>query len=332
MNDDLATAHEPVTSAAAVPERGRTRSWRAELTRLAFPLSLVVLLAIGFIGYPGFRTAENFLNILTFSAILFIVAVGQTFVVIGRGVDLSVGSMLGLSGAVFATLVVSGWSTPVAILASLALGVTVGGVVHGLLITKLRMSFMIVTLGTLALLSSQTQVILNGQSVTVDSSFLDTLANGRLWGVPNIVLLAGALYLAGVMILRRTVYGRSLFAVGSNPDAARLAGVPVDRVTIIAYGLCGLFAALAGILTVGQLGSAQPTGSATELTSITAVLLGGTGLFGGYGSITRTLFGVVYLGVLENLLSIAGVSSFWQGTASGFVLIAAVAVDRTRRP
>lgn len=302
------------------------------MSKLAFPVALLILVVVGLIAYPTFRTTDSLLNILTFSSILFIVAVGETVVVIGRGVDLSVGSTVGLSGALFATLVAGGWSAPLAALAALALGFVIGTCVHGILITKIGISFLIVTLGTFSLFRSQAQVILDGQSVLVDVPVLTALANDRVFGVPYLVLLAAVVYVLAVLLLRCTGYGRALYAVGSNPDGARLIGLPVDMVLILAYGICGLLAAAAGLLAVGQLGSAQPTGGVgLELAALAAVLLGGTRFSGGFGNVTRTLFGVLFLAVVNNLLYVAGVSSFWQGTASGVVLVAAVALDRTRR-
>jgi ribose transport system permease protein len=325
-------ALETGTPSERVAGRTRARRARPVVGQAAFPIALALLIVVGFAAYPTFRTTDNFLNVLSFSSVLFIVALGQTLVVLGRGVDLSVGSMVGLSGAVFAVLLLHGWSWLLAAVAVVVLGLAFGLLVHGLLITKLRISFLIVTLGTFSILRSLSQVVLGGESKTVDAPALDTLANARLAGIPNLVLLAAVLYVLAVLLLRMTSYGRSLYAVGSNPESARLAGIPIARVIIVAYGICGLFAALAGLLTVGQIGSAQPTaGAGVELASIAAVLLGGTRFSGGFGSVTRTLFGVLFLGVLNNLLFIGGVSSFWQGTASGLVLIAAVAADRSRR-
>ncbi|MEV7011846.1 ABC transporter permease [Streptosporangium sp. NPDC051022] len=314
----------------AVTTSSRPR-FRASV-ELAFPAALLVLLVGAVIAFPSFRVVGTYLDILSFSSVLFIIAIGQTLVVIGRGVDLSVGSMAGLAGAVFATLTMSGWPSAAAAGVALLLGLVVGAIAHGLLITKLGISFMIVTLGTYSLLRSQAQVVLEGKSITIDVGWLDALSNGRVLGIPSVVLLAAGLYLVAVLILRCTGFGRALYATGSNPLAARLAGLPIDRVTIIAFAVSGLFAALAGLLTVGQLGSAQPGGGAgLELTAIAAVLLGGTRFSGGFGSVTRTLVGVLFLAVLNNVLYAAGVSSFWQGTASGAVLIAAVAIDRSRK-
>ena len=306
------------------------------LQRFAFPAALAALVGYGLVALPQFRTVATTRNILAFSAILFIIALGQTLVVISRGVDLSVGSMAGLAGAVFATVVANEWRLGVGppvvgAFVALALAVVIGAGFHGLLITKARISFLIVTLGTFAILRSQVNVVLQGRSVTVGIDTLNTLVNGRTLGIPNVVIIAVLVYLAVVALLRSTVFGRALYAVGANPEAARIAGIAVDRVVITAYGLSAFLAAGAGILIVGQLGSAQVTaGAGMELTAIAAVLLGGTRFSGGYGSATHTLMGVLFLGVLNSVLTLSGVSSFWQGTASGLVLIAAVMIDRTR--
>ncbi len=318
---------DTVTAPAPHARRAAVHDW----SRFAFPAALVAMIMFGLIAYPTFRSLDGLLNVLSFSAILLIISLGQTLVVLGRGADLSVGSMAGLSGAVFATLLVGGWPAWLAAIGALVLGVLIGAIGHGILITKVRISFLIVTLGTFTLLRSQVQVVLGGQSITVDVPGLSNLANGRWLGIPALVFIAAALYVLTVLLLRCTTYGRSLYAVGSNPTAARLAGLPVDRVIIISFAICALLASFGGLLLVGQLGSAQPTGgSGLELSSLAAVLLGGTRFSGGSGNATRTLFGVLFLGILNNILFIAGVSSFWQGTASGAVLIAAVAIDRSR--
>ena len=331
----MTTDTSPAPGSQAPTALGVERSHgltRARLGQAAFPMALLAMIIFGLLAYPSFRTVSGLLDILSFSAILLIVSLGQTLVVLGRGADLSVGSMAGFGGAVFAVLLTKGWPMWLSMLAALLLGLGIGLLLHGVLITKLKISFLIVTLGSFSILRSLALVVLGGQSVTVDAPPLDWLANGRTGGVPNLVWLAGILYLLTVLVLRCTGYGRALYAVGSNPVAARLAGLPVDRVIMISYGICGLLAAFAGLLIVGQLGSAQPTaGSGLELSALAAVLLGGTRFSGGSGSVTRTLTGVLFLGVLNNLLFIAGVSSFWQGTASGVALIAAVAVDRSRQ-
>jgi ribose/xylose/arabinose/galactoside ABC-type transport system permease subunit len=330
----LDTVAEPVTAVDSIdlPAPDVHARLRGTVARFAFPLALVALLSFGVLGYSQFRTVDNLRNILIFSSVLFVVSIGQTLVVLTRGVDLSVGSMVGLSGAVYAHLYTTGTTQVVAILAALGLGLGVGYLFHGLLITKLKISFLIVTLGTFSILASQMLVVLKGNAVVVDSALLAGLANDRVLGIPDLVLFAAALYVIALLMLRATALGRAIYAVGSNPTAARLTGIPVDRVLMTAFGLCSLFAAVAGLLTVGQLGSAEPSaGVGLELQSIAAVLIGGTRFSGGYGGVTNTLFGVLFLGVLNNLLLTVGVSSFWQPTFAGLVLIAAVGIDRTRK-
>jgi ribose transport system permease protein len=302
------------------------------LNEMAIPLALAILIVFGCIAFKEFRTGDNLRNVLAFAAVPFIVAIGQTVVVLARGVDLSVGSMMALSGAIFATLMVDGRPFVLSLLITLVGCTIIGLAVNGLLITKLGVSFLIVTLGTFSIFRSIATVSLDGVGVTVDAPVLDALANDRIGPVPVPVVIAAVLYAVMVFVLRGTTYGRMVYAVGASPQAARLAGMPVNRVITIGYGVAALFAAIAGLLTVGQLGSAQPTaGVGAELNSLAAVLLGGTLFSGGYGGITRTLTGVLFLAVLLNLLLIAGINSFWQGAASGLVLIAAVAIDRSRR-
>jgi ribose transport system permease protein len=324
---------------ATTPEAGETTPSAVarprhplNLNELAIPLALGILIVFGSISYEEFRTGDNLRNVLAYAAIPFIVAIGQTVVVLARGVDLSVGSMMALSGAIFATLMVDGRPFVLSLLITIVACTAIGLAVNGMLITKLGVSFLIVTLGTFSIFRSVATVSLDGVSKTVDAPALDALANDRIGPIPVIVLIAATLYVVMVFILRGTTYGRMVYAVGASPQAARLAGIPVNRIVTIGYGVAAFFAAVAGLLTVGQLGSAQPTaGVGAELNSLAAVLLGGTLFSGGYGGITRTLTGVLFLGVLLNLLLIAGINSFWQGAASGLVLIAAVAIDRSRR-
>ena len=299
---------------------------------MVFPVALAVLIVSASLAFPAFRTPSNFRNILVFGSVTFIVAAGQTIALLTRNVDLSVGSMVALGGVVFAKVFVADLPLPFAILIALATGAGLGMIVNGLLITKAKISFLIVTLGTLAIFRSLANVLLQGRSVIVDNDFLGFISNGRLGPVPVVILIAGAVYVLALVLLRGTTFGRSVYAIGANPEAARLSGIPVDRVMIIVFGITGLLAAGAGVLTVGQIGSAQPTaGTGLELATIAAVLLGGTRFSGGYGGITNTLLGVVFLQTLVNVLLVAGVDAFWIGTVSGTVLILSVAFDRTRK-
>ena len=303
----------------------------ASWSRLAFPIALVILLVGGAIAYPEFGTLTNFRIVIAFSVVPFIIATGQTFVIVGRGVDLSVGSMAGLAGAVFAVLTAHGESALVALTVTMLIAGG-WGLLQGLLITKLKVSFFIVTLAGFSIVRSQASVVLKGTSLTVNSPPIDWLSNGLVAGVPIIIIVAAIAFLAALGVMRGTVYGRSLYATGSNPQAALLAGIRTDRITTTAYVISASLAGFAGVLLVGQLGSSQPSaGTGLELISIAAVLLGGTRFSGGHGGVGGTLVGVLFLQLLSNLLLIAGVDAFWLGTASGVVLILAVAIDRTRK-
>jgi ribose transport system permease protein len=239
--------------------------------------------------------------------------------------------MIALSGAIFAWLYVDGYPVLISLAATIVAGVALGCVLHGLVVTRLGVSFLIVTLGTFAIFRSLADVILNGQSITVYDETLDWLANGRIGPIPVLVCQTAIIYVVLLLLLRTTTFGSALYAVGANPEAARVAGLPVERVLMIAFGICAGLAAYAGIMTVAQLGSAQPTaGIGVELTAIGGVLVGGTSFAGGQGGVTRTVIGVLFLAILANLLLLIGVNSFWLGTASGIVLICAVALDRSR--
>jgi ribose/xylose/arabinose/galactoside ABC-type transport system permease subunit len=303
----------------------------ANWSRLAFPIALVVLLVGGSLAFPDFGTLTNFRIVLAFSVVPFIIATGQTFVIVGRGVDLSVGSMAGLAGGVFGVLTFHGQPGLLALAITLLMAAGYG-LVQGLLITKLKVSFFIVTLAGFSILRSQASVVLKGTSLTVNSPTIDWLSNGIVAGVPVIIIVAVVTFFASLIVMRATVFGRSLYATGSNPQAALLAGIRTDRITTIAYVISATLAGFAGVLLVGQLGSSQPSaGTGLELISIAAVLLGGTRFSGGHGGVGGTLLGIVFLQAMGNLLLIAGIDAFWLGTASGVVLILAVAIDRTRR-
>jgi ribose transport system permease protein len=322
-----------IRQGVALPEALKEQLPPLRVQQFAFPLALLTMIVIGSIAYPQFRTSANIRNVLTFASIPLIVALGQTVVVLARGADLSVGSMIALSGAVLGVLFVNKhMSLALTFAICIALGIGLGAVANGVIVTKLRVSFIIVTLGTFSIFRSLADVVLNGTSISVYNPTLDWMANGQIGSIPVLIVTAALFYLVMLFVLRGTTYGRAVYAVGANPEAARLSGIPVNRVVIAGYAICGGLAAFAGILTVGQLGSAQPTaGVSAELNSLAAVLLGGTRFSGGHGGVTGTVMGVLFLGTLTNLLLIAGVNSFWQGTASGLVLITAVALDRTRR-
>ncbi|WP_051166070.1 ABC transporter permease [Amycolatopsis orientalis] len=296
-------------------------------------LAVTVALFLGALPFLGQLRSGPYLmvQLATYAAVL-IMALGQTFVVLQVGFDLSTGAMQGFVGGMVFLLV--GWQLPDGVVIVLCLGaaVAIGGFVHGVLIAKAKMNFFIVTLASFTILPSLLRVILDGSSKPVFSPALDAIANGSVLGVRIPVLVAAAVFAVLWIVLNRTVFGRNVYAVGSNREAARLAGVPVDRVTMACYGICALCAAIAGLLLVGTLGAADPSaGLGNEFFALTAVLLGGTRFSGGQGSLAGTLLGLLFLVVLSNILLLSGMPQFWVGAVQGVVLLVAVGIDRARR-
>jgi ribose transport system permease protein len=324
----------------------RTRAGAETVRRLARGnsawtlLVLLVLMAAFSIMRPEqFPTSFNLRNVATDAAVLLIIGVGMTFVVITAGIDLSVGSVLVFSGVVAAKTMTgiagadAGWGP---ILLGLLAGLAAGagwGAINGFLIAKARVPALIVTLGSLGMALGLAQVMTDGQDVRgVPTKLTDTIGNGRVLGVPWLVVIALAVTILGALALGTTRFGRSTYAIGSNAEAARRAGISVDRHLIKVYALCGLLAGLAGILSLARFTTTTIGGHANDsLGAIAAVVLGGTSLFGGVGTIVGTLIGVFIPSILQNGFIILGVQPYWQSVAVGAVLIVAVYADQLRR-
>jgi ribose/xylose/arabinose/galactoside ABC-type transport system permease subunit len=280
---------------------------------------------------PNFLTDRNIFNVLRTSAFLGTVAIAQTFVIISGGIDLSVGSVIKLSVLVSAILM-NGKpeNIGVAVVATLAMGMVVG-LVNGLLVTKARIAPFIVTLGAYS--------ILRGIAYTVTTTPVGKAAPGflRLYDLkvgplPLLVIFLALLILAGTFVLRRTAFGRYIYAIGGNEQVARLSGIRVDWVKIGVYVLCSTLAALTGLLYLTRAGVGDPvTGEGAELQAITAVILGGTSLFGGQGGLIGTLGGVLLIGLTNNVLVILNVSSWYQELIQGLVIVGAVALYKQKR-
>ncbi|HEV7728371.1 MAG TPA: ABC transporter permease [Modestobacter sp.] len=319
-----------VPPAPTVP--GRTRRALPGGQQAVFLIVIALMLLGALVFLPQLRSSNYLMvQMATYSAVL-IMALGQTFVVVQVGFDLSTGAMQGFVGGLVFLMV--GWGLadgPVILLALLAAG-AIGYGVHGLLIAKAKMNFFIVTLASFTILPSLLRVILDGSSKPVFSPALDWLANGSTIGIRNPIILAAVVFAVLWVVLNRTVFGRNVYAVGSNREAARLAGVRVDRVTMASYAICAVCAGIAGLLLLGSLGAADPSaGLGNEFFALTAVLLGGTRFSGGQGSLAGTVLGLLFLVVLSNILLLGGMPQFWIGAVQGVVLLAAVGIDRARR-
>ncbi|HYO35350.1 MAG TPA: ABC transporter permease [Geodermatophilus sp.] len=281
---------------------------------------------------PQFLTVQNFVNIADQNAVLLTVAVGMTFVLLAGGIDLSVGGVLALTSVVLWQLLTTGMSPPLAITLAVAVAFLLGFAVNGILIGWVGLSFLVVTIGTAYVFRGLAQVWTGGQSQSIyQTQYLVDLGAARWLGVPAGVVIAAAVFVLALLVLRYTGYGRMLYAVGGNAEAARLAGINVTFVRVSVFGISAGLAGLAAVMDTARLTTASPVaGSGYELLAGAAVLLGGTSFMGGRGSVFGTLLGVLFLGVLQNGLTLAGISPFWASVASGVVLIAAVLVDRLR--
>jgi len=287
-----------------------------------FPVLLVMSVVLS-ASYGGFGTTANFRNIAVQASPLIISAVGMTFVIMTSGIDLSVGSMFFLAAAVETSSALVGEPAVLVFPAVIATGLVMG-TVNGLAVGLTRVPALIVTLATMQVYRGAGGHITGQQDINVPAS-LRGIGTGTILGLPVPILLAAAVALAGGMVFARTSFGRHLQAVGSNRDAAADAGLPVRRVVIGAYALAGLLAGLGSLTEAARLGAVQPSiGQGYELTVITAVVLGGTSLFGGRGSVTGTVLGSLLLSAVQTGLVFSGASPYVFDIVRGSVLLAAV--------
>lgn len=303
-----------------------------EGTLQIFLLFTFLLLIVVFFSVQeeNFFTTRNGLNVLVNASVLGIVSLGQTLALISGGFDLSVGGTVPLGAVLFALLVNGGQS----VVAALAIVVFVGAIVgvgNGLLIAKVKINPLIATLGTLSITSGLALTIADGVQIPFAAVTDGILARRSLMGVSNHVWLFLFLAIIFFLVLRYTVYGRQLYAVGGNKEAARLAGIRVDTMTVSVYIFSGALAALAGSVLASQLLTGSGTaGTDSGLQSITAVILGGAALSGGLGGVPGTVIGVLILGTLSNGMAVMSVPSFYQTMATGVVLLVAVAISQYR--
>ncbi|MGM9967261.1 ribose ABC transporter permease [uncultured Rummeliibacillus sp.] len=292
---------------------------------------LLIIIIISFMS-PSFLTATNIFNVLRQVSISALIAFGMTFVILTGGIDLSVGSTLALTGAISAGLLAGGMDPFLAMLIGLLLGAVLGAV-NGFIIAKGKVAPFIATLATMTIYRGLTLVYTDGKPVSGlgDSLTFQMFGKGYFLGIPVPVITMLIAFLVLYFILRKTTFGRRVYAIGGNEEASRLSGINVDRITIAVYSLTGMLAALSALILTSRLNSAQPTaGQSYELDAIAAVVLGGTSLTGGRGWIFGTLVGALIIGVLNNGLNLIGVSSFFQQVVKGVVILIAVLIDRKK--
>jgi len=322
-------------STTVQPAAGKDRAGLslASLLRKFGPL-LGLLILCGALGAASdrFLTADNLLNVCRQSAVNALVSLGQLVVIVTAGIDLSVGSILGLCCVLVALLMHSGVPPLISVVAALALGLVLGAL-NGILLTKLHLPHpFIPTLGMMNVARGLALVISGGFPISELPSSFRFWGAGSLGWIPAPVILVALFSAAFYVFLNRTTVGRDIYAIGGNPQAARLSGIPVDARLILVYALSGLTAAAGAIVLAGRMNSGFPlAGVGGELDSIAAVIIGGASFLGGVGTVSGTLVGALIMGVLRNGLNLLNVSAAWQTVVIGIVIVAAVWVDIARQ-
>ena len=309
----------------------KRKDLRRSLIQLAGMLPVLILICILFaVLSPNFLTENNIVNVVRQASINIVLAAGMTFVILTSGIDLAVGSVLGLTAvmAVVVSLVPGfGWAAvPAALLTGLIIGV-----LTGVIIAYLGLPPFIVTLGTYTAIRGAAYLAAGGTTVINSQIGFAWIGNGYLGPIPWLVIIALLIIAVSAFILHGTVLGVHVYAVGGNPQAARLTGIPVSLVLIFAYGVSGLLSGLAGAMSASRLYSAQgQLGIGYELDAIAAVILGGTSFSGGIGNVFGTLVGALIIAVLNNGLTLLNVSFYWQLVIKGAVIVLAVTLDKLR--
>jgi ribose transport system permease protein len=335
-------ADEGGPSAVPQPADGETFDPRASVRRsplrTVLDRSLEYGLLIGFILLcalltlvaPVFLTPINLFNVALQASVVAILAFGQTFVILSAGIDLSVGSVLALTGAVMAMQTGQN-GVLVGILVGLLAGAVLGAL-NGLFVTRARVAPFIATLAMLAIARGLTYIYTQGSPIRVDQPAFNVFGQGTVGAVPVPVLIMLAVFVVCLVVLTQTRFGRYVFAIGSNPEVTRLAGVPIDRYVVAVYAISGLLAALGGLILTGRLAAADPNAATGyELDVIAAVVIGGTSLFGGRGGVFGTLIGALIIAVVGNGMVLLNVNPFWTQAVKGAIILIAVLPDSLRR-
>ena len=315
------------------PSTNKKSRSRSDVVRTLGMLPVLVLLCLAFaVLNDNFATMQNLSIVAQQASINIVLATGMTFVILTRGIDLSVGSILASSAVIAVLMSNSPEFAALSVPAGIALGLLLG-LVNGLLIAVLGLPPFIVTLGSLTAVRGLARLLGSDRTVFNPDLPFAFIGNGTLFGIPWLVIIAFAVVAISWVILRRTVFGMNVYAIGSNPEAARLAGIKVGVILVAVYAISGMLSGLGGVMSASRLYAANglQLGQAAELDAIAAVILGGTSFAGGVGSVLGTLIGALIIAVLTNGLILLGVSDIWQYIIKGLVIIFAVALDRFRR-
>jgi ribose transport system permease protein len=304
-------------------------------SRIGIGLALVFEMILFALLSPHFLTADNLLNVSLQISITAIIAVGMTFVILTNGIDLAVGSLVAVVGVIVTSMMQLPIAPSLALLVAVIAGMIVGGMsgaASGLIITRYRITPFIVTLAFMTILRGAAFMYTQGRPVWELPEIFSIPGNERIAGVPIPTVVMILIYFVAHIVLTRTPFGRHVYAVGGNPEAARLAGIRTNRVLVYVYSICGVLTAISGILLASRLSSGQPNaGVSYELDVIAAVVVGGTSLNGGRGTMIGTFIGSLLIGALRNGLNLLDVESYVQQVVVGLVILAAVMMDQWRR-
>lgn len=331
---NVAKSDEP----AMDKQDSKLRTWMANsaiIDRIGLIVSLAILVVLFATISPYFFNINNFSNMLMSISLIGIVSTGMTLVIIGGGFDLSVGSNMALTGVIVGSMLHSGYSQWAAIPVGLAIGVALG-LVNGFSIAKLKINPFITTLSTMIIVRGAAFIYSNGTSFGIygtKPAFPDFgfWGRGNVASIPVPIILMCIVAIVGQVVLRRSVFGREIYAVGGNEEAATISGINKDRILMSIYVISGVLASFAGIILSSRLTAGVPSaGNGYEMNAVAAVVLGGASLKGGAGKISDTLLAVLVLGVLGNGFVLLGLSSFWQDVARGLILMLSVGLDQFR--
>jgi ribose transport system permease protein len=323
-------AEPSVTTEAPLRQRGVVRALLSRAPEYGLLIGFVILGAILAVVSPVFLTPVNLLNVALQAAVVAMLAFGQTFVILTRGIDLSVGSVLALCGAVMA-MQTSQRGVVLGILAGLVVGAVLGAI-NGVFVTKARVAPFIATLAMLAIARGLTYIYTQGSPIRVNVPAFTMFGQGMLGAVPVPVVIMLGVFVVCLVALTQTPFGRYVLAIGSNPEVTRLAGVSIDRYVVAVYAISGFLAALGGLILTARLAAADPNAATGyELDVIAAVVIGGTSLFGGRGGVFGTLIGALIIAVVANGLVLLNVNPFWTQAVKGAIILIAVLPDSLRR-
>ncbi|GGN66436.1 ribose ABC transporter permease [Actinoplanes lobatus] len=303
----------------AAPPLARLRS----IPHLGLLAVLIAIVIFASVRTDAFLNPNNLINVARQVSVVAVIAAGLTLLMVAGGMDFSMGGNVAVTTAVAAQMLSHGWSTAVTLAVSIALSIAVG-LVNGAVVTFTRVAPFVATLATATLLDGVALLVIDGMSISIDDH-LSTLGNGKTLGLPNLTFVAALVLAVTAFVMRYTTFGRDAFAIGGNEDVARLSGINVVRDKLLLYGLAGALSGLAGIMLLSRLAASSPGtgGLQLQLTAVAAVVIGGTSLAGGKGTIGGTILGVLLLGVVANVLNLLQISSYYQQISVGAVLLVA---------